>query len=502
MAYFLSQAVLFRKATLSGTPLKSTTTLKQTIPYPYVKLKPSKQSISSTQTSYLIETDALNLSTLLATLEQLYAPNHLPSNNDAYTSRSLLARCALYHDIQVQKSLDYFITTLSKTLEQIGKGKKFKKNARLNQKQYILLFSKIYRALVNDRIPSYDTSLEEEVKRDYKVDKSFSIRRLLFSLVDLWTNEMSSTTYSTFIHSLLKQIIDLETFTFRNDETIRIDLKSYNSTSNWTLGYKTLAIDETDKLGVREKQRQQQEQYLKEYQLEYQPEYQLEFQPECRQEYQQEYQPDRQQLDQQQHLHQQLQRNQPSSLSQQPQQLKQPQQPQQPHQPIKPTNTPMKVQLNLPSVTTPMPSSNLTTSSMDDNSIDIDVDEYLQRYSQLEKSMPAKYNTDTNATFGSVSTRSLSLPLPPQTPRGNDGSGVARSPIQTSPNMTITTHEHPIGMLYSIGLKARKVKEIGNTEEFQVKLGRVLTRRVQTDLTVACRNTRLDVSGNQEFILE
>ena len=162
----------------------------------------------------------------------------------------------------------------------------------------------------------------------------------------------------------------------------------------------------------------------------------------------------------------------------------------------------MKVQLNLPSVTTPMPSSNLTTSSMDDNSIDIDVDEYLQRYSQLEKAMPEKYNTDTNATFGSVSTRSLSLPLPPQTPRGNDGSGVARSPIQTSPNMTITTHEHPIGMLYSIGLKARKVKEIGNTEEFQVKLGRVLTRRVQTDLTVACRNTRLDVSGNQEFILE
>ena len=79
---------------------------------------------------------------------------------------------------------------------------------------------------------------------------------------------------------------------------------------------------------------------------------------------------------------------------------------------------------------------------------------------------------------------------------------MARSPIQTSPNMTITTHEHPIGMLYSIGLKARKVKEIGNTEEFQVKLGRVLTRRVQTDLTVACRNTRLDVSGNQEFILE
>ena len=61
--------------------------------------------------------------------------------------------------------------------------------------------------------------------------------------------------------------------------------------------------------------------------------------------------------------------------------------------------------------------------------------------------------------------------------------------------MNLTTSENPVGVFNSMGLKVRKVKEQG-FEEFQVAVGKTLTRRKQTDLTVAMRNSK-----HQQFIL-
>jgi hypothetical protein len=433
MAYFLSPAVLNRKTTIIGTALhtKKRRLVGSFLRPPFVQLKKSSSG-------YLIITDATNLTVLIATLRQFYAPLGL-SRWKAYSDRALLIRGALFYDTNVMSSVDFFISSLSAVFQRsrIGKSKKIGRGSRLSKAQYVLLFTKVYRALVNDRLQHNSKKLEVEVERDFAVDKGYTIQVLLMSLVDFLTPCLSAKVYSEFLSSLLMQIIDIDIMKFRPDESIRIDPKRYSIslTQNWTEGFKKLEYD--DDLQQQEVQNTGAATLINNNDSD----------------------DDNERLLKQKKLVQPLREN---------------------------------VKVVLPSL------------SLSNNSVEIDVDAYLQRFQGVEfDGLNVQVNSTRSeahgqgkqhvvasyTTIGSMSSRTtLMLPLSPPPP---DDHSVA---TQRS-TMNLTTSENPVGVFNSMGLKVRKVKEQG-FEEFQVAVGKTLTRRKQTDLTVAMRNSK-----HQQFIL-
>jgi len=264
MASFLSSAVINRKTSINGTTLTAGCQKVKRLPFVALRLcepdappkttAPTHPSTTSTtptpstipshnKRAYFIETDEANYETLLATLHRIFIPQGRPTGQ-AYTDRALIVRTALYHTTQVQECIEHFVKIVSGTFKKIGRGQRLATHCQLGRIQFILLFSKIYRALVNDRLPRFDIRLEAEVQRDYVVDRLLPIRRLLFNLTDLWTTETTAVSYCAFLNDLLKQIINPRTLAFFHDEAIRCNPKKYNTALSWAQGYKILNNEE------------------------------------------------------------------------------------------------------------------------------------------------------------------------------------------------------------------------------------------------------------------
>jgi hypothetical protein len=428
MAASLSKAVLNRRTSIVGSPLQNWSTdgrrqrMHSLSSIPFVHLKLYEQSTTgeaaSTENSgkskknsrraYFIESDMDSYKKLISSLHALHIPNGRPKGR-AYSDRALIVRTAIYHNPQFKECLEHFIQILSGALQRIGKGQNLAEGCQLGKIQYIILFSKIYRALVNDRLSRFDVRLREEVQRDYLADCVLPVRRLIFNLADLWTTETTPLAYCTFLNDLLNQILNVKSLTFYADERIRCNPKIYCSTLNWTQGYKTLKGESIEK-------------------------------------------------DRNQHVNQ----NVSSKSVKVDEQCKTKQ-----NQRNKST---VRLQLDLP-----QPKSS-------------DIENYIQRF-ELNEDSYLRDGIETGTSFpmiNSISAKSLQLPLTLSNTTTSKPS--APTPSATLPtSMQMITGEHPIGMLNSIGLRARTFSKVAN-EQFEIPVGTVLTRRVKTDVKVAIAN--------------
>ena len=430
---------------------------------PYVKLKLREEykhrllpaapvQDNNSTTAYLIETDVVDLATLVDRLRCVYEPRGR-LQGPAYSDRALVLRAALYYDPYVRAGLDYFVHCLSATMRHLslGKGRNIVQGRSLKKKDYVFIFSKIYRALVNDRLPRNDPTLKKELCKDYQADAYLSVRRLLFSLTDLWTESINALSYSTFLNSLLARIIDAETMTFRSDDSIRCDPNKYNSVKSWTHGYKVL----------KEENDQQVVQQVAARVVQHAVHHNITMQE----------------------LLLLTGSNQKSSQKKQQRRSLH-------------SGETMKVELNIPVPTMSLSASKSTRRSSPSFSHDeMDIEEYLQMQDyfqefELNEAVHLDDNVRPATNFVTIDSCSPSLPLSPEHEASHDDTG-GRSRWgsgTTDPTVNLTTNEHPIGMLHSLGLRARNVKQV-RQEEVQVRLGKCCTRRMKTDLIVAMKHS-------------
>ena len=467
MAQFLSEAVLGRTHSLVGTPLQTQQQQQQQrrpLPMPYVKLKlreeykhhllPAAPVQDNNSTAvYLIETDVVDLATLVERLHCVYEPRGR-LQGQAYSDRALVLRAALYYDPHVRAALDYFVHYLSATMRRLslGKGRNIVQGRSLKRKEYVFIFSKIYRALVNDRLPRNDPTLKKELCKDYQADAYLSVRRLLFSLTDLWTENINALSYSKFLNSLLARIIDAETMTFRSDDSIRCDPNKYNSVKSWTHGYKVLKEENDQQVVQQVAARVVQHAVHHNTTMQELPS--------------------------------------PTGSNQGSSQKKQQQ---------RSLRETMKVELNIP-IPAPIPAVSLSASKGTRRSSplfshdEMDIEEYMQMQDyfqefELNEAVHLDDNVRPATNFVTIDSLSPSLPLSPEHEASHDTGGRSQwGSGTTDPTVNLTTNEHPIGMLHSLGLRARNVKQV-RQEEVQVRLGKCCTRRMKTDLIVAMKHS-------------
>ena len=182
-------------------------------------------------------TAGLRLDKLVDTLTRWYWPftklSLADQGMEAYTPWALLLREALYNDVAVSAALDSGTNAIFSALK--AKGNFMEKH------QYVTVFSKFYRTLVNDRLPPSSAELRRVVEEDWAADRlgktSISkkhLRRLLFQMVDMWTVGISSSTYTGFIGLAVSAILEKvplsrgncngnakQRFCFRDDRAVR-----------------------------------------------------------------------------------------------------------------------------------------------------------------------------------------------------------------------------------------------------------------------------------------
>ena len=179
----------------------------------------------------VVRSNGMRLDRFLNVLDSWYWPfddhDATRPRTKAYSPRSLIVREALFCD-----------PTVSQTLDQISDAMFIASRVKarhMKQPQYIVLFSKLYRCLVNDRLPSSNSDLKDVVRRDWDADRlgkvSISkphLRRLLFQLADLWTTGITAKEYSAFLQRVTFAIIEMNhlkrcrtTYRFRDDKYIR-----------------------------------------------------------------------------------------------------------------------------------------------------------------------------------------------------------------------------------------------------------------------------------------
>ena len=85
----------------------------------------------------------------------------------------------------------------------------------MNEAQYVTLFSKFYRTIVNDRLPLDSAALHDVVKADWAADRLGRVsitkshfRRLIFQLADLWTVRVSVDAYADFLRRVMHAILE------------------------------------------------------------------------------------------------------------------------------------------------------------------------------------------------------------------------------------------------------------------------------------------------------
>ena len=168
------------------------------------------------------------------------SPQFPAVRQDCYAPSALLLREALFVDPQVSSVLDEFVSTIlrltgdnaaipaggsNNTMRNSGTGRVGSvggsgsggvnySDAHFGEAQYVELSVKLYRCLVNDRLPTSSSQLRRVVRQDWGADSlgrasltPGHLKRLLFQLADGWTSRVSASAYSSFLRRVMSAIL-------------------------------------------------------------------------------------------------------------------------------------------------------------------------------------------------------------------------------------------------------------------------------------------------------